>query len=143
MTTSSSEVNPPALRFPGRYYGGPLPTVQQELELTQKQDRLTELRNLLAQYQRIYVDLTTNQNNNNNQNPNRSIDQIQTTLTQYQQIYSNLVANLETVRLAKMNSTTNIVQVDKAVPNPIPVRPRPLVNMAIGGILGLLPQIAH
>ncbi len=131
-------VNPPQLRFPGHYYFGPMPTMQQQLELTQKQDQLAEMRTLLAQYQQIYVNLTTNQNNNNNQNPNRAIDQIQATLTQYQQIYSNLVASLETVRMANMNNTTNIVQVDKAVANPIPVRPQPVVNMAIGGILGLL-----
>jgi polysaccharide biosynthesis transport protein len=130
-------VNPPVLRFPGRYYGGPLPTVDQQLQLTQDKDRLAELQNLLTQYQRVYVDLTTNQNNPT-QNQNRNIDQIQATLTQYQQIYSNLVANLEAVRLARMNSTTNIVQVDKAAPASIPVSPKPIVDMAVGGILGLL-----
>ncbi len=131
-------VNPPALKIPGRYYYGPTPTVEQQLELTQKQDRLNELKSLLAMYQRIYVDLTYNQNNDSKNNPNRSIDQIQATLNQYQDIYSNLVANLESIRLARMRSTPNIVQVEKALPNPTPIRPKPIVNMAIGGIFGLL-----
>lgn len=131
-------VNPPALRFPGRYYSGALPTVEQQLELTQKQDRLNELRSLLSMYQKIYVDLTYNPSNVNGQNQNLNIDQIQATLTQYQEIYSNLVANLETVRLARMRSTTNIVQVETATPPGSPVRPNPIANMAIGGILGLL-----
>jgi len=131
-------VNPPALKIPGRYYYGPTPTVEQQLELTQKQDRLNELKSLLAMYQRIYVDLTYNQNNDNNNNPNRNIDQIQATLNQYQDIYSNLVANLESIRLARMRSTPNIVQVEKALPNPTPIRPKPIVNMALGGIFGLL-----
>jgi len=130
-------VNPPVLRFPGRYYGGPVPTVEQQLQLTQAQDRLVELRNLLAQYQEVYVALTTNPSNAV-QNPNRNIDQIQATLTQYQEIYSTLVANLEAVRLARMSSTTNIVQVDEAAPNENPVRPNVPFNMAIGGIMGLL-----
>jgi len=131
-------INPPALRIPGRFYTGPTPSVDQQLELTQKQDRLSELRNLLAMYQRIYVDLTYNPSNNTLPNQSRNLDQIQTTLTQYQQIYSNLVANLETIRLARMRSTPNIVQVEQALPATIPVRPNQPVNMAIGGILGLL-----
>jgi polysaccharide biosynthesis transport protein len=132
-------VNPPALKIPGRFYYGPTPTVEQQLELTQKQDRLNELKTLLGMYQRIYVDLTNNQNTNNGQNPNnRNLDQIQAALTQYQQIYSNLVSNLEAIRLARMSSTTNIVQVEAALPASIPVRPKPVIDMAIGGILGLL-----
>ncbi len=112
--------------------------MQQQLELTQQQDRLNELKNLLAMYQKIYVDLTNNQNGTQGQNPNRNLDQIQAALTQYQQIYSNLVSNLEAIRLASMSSTTNIVQVEQALPSTIPVRPKPLIDMAVGGIFGLL-----
>ncbi len=131
-------VNPPALRFPGRYYSGPLPTADQQLQLTQKQDRLAELKNLLAMYQRIYVDLSYNTNGTTGKAPNSNTDQIQATLNQYQQIYSNLVANLEFIRLARMRSTPNVVQVENATPNPNPVRPKPVIDMAIGGIFGLL-----
>jgi capsular exopolysaccharide synthesis family protein len=132
------QVNPPALRFPGRIYTGPTPSVEQQLELTQKQDRLSELRSLLAMYQRIYVDLSYNPSDNLNINQNRNIDQIRATLNQYQQIYSTLVANLESIRLARMRSTPNIIQVETAVPGSSPIRPNSMVNMAIGGILGLL-----
>lgn len=131
-------VNPPVLRFPGRYYTGPTPTVEQQLELTQKQDRLAELKKLLEMYQTIYVDLSYNQDTIDRQGQNRNIDQIQTTLTQYQEIYSNLVTNLESIRLARMRSTPSIVQVEQALPAAEPIRPRPIVNMAMGGILGLL-----
>jgi capsular exopolysaccharide synthesis family protein len=37
-----------------------------------------------------------------------------------------------------MRSTPNIVQVEQALPAATPIRPQPVVNMAIGGILGLL-----
>jgi capsular exopolysaccharide synthesis family protein len=130
-------VNPPVLNY-GRTYYGPTPSVDTQLDLVQKQDRLSELKSLLAMYQRIYVDLTSNPGGGNNQTPNTNIDQIETTLTQYQQIYSNLVTNLETIRLARMRSTPNIVQVEQATPVNVPVRPNVLIYMAVGGILGLL-----
>lgn len=131
-------INPPALRIPGRYYTGPTPSVEEQLELTQKQDRLSELKNLLGMYQRIYVDLTYNPGSDTLPNQSRNLDQIRTTLTQYQQIYSNLVTNLESIRLARMRSTPNIVQIEQALPARAPIRPNIPINMAIAGILGLL-----
>jgi polysaccharide biosynthesis transport protein len=130
-------VNPPASRL-GRYYVGPTPTVDQQLQLVQKQDRLAELKNLLAMYQDIYVKLSYPTTNNSTANANNNTDQIQATLAQYQQIYSNLLANYESIRLARMRSTPNVVQVEKGLPANNPVKPQPIVNMALGGILGLL-----
>jgi capsular exopolysaccharide synthesis family protein len=130
-------VNPPASRL-GRYYVGPTPTVDQQLQLVQKQDRLSELKNLLAMYQDIYVKLSYPTNNGTTTNANNNTDQIQATLAQYQQIYSNLLANYESIRLARMRSTPNVVQVEKGLPANKPVKPQPIVNMALGGILGLL-----
>lgn len=130
-------VNPPSSRVPGRFVVVPTPTVEQQLDLVKKQDRMSELKSLLAKYQEIYVNLSYNASNNTD-NPNRNTEQIQAALDQYQQIYSNLLANLETIRLARMRSTTNVVQIEAALPARSPVRPQPMVNMALGGILGLL-----
>lgn len=126
-------INPPVQR-----YYDPTPTVEQKLELAQKQNRMKELESLLAMYQRIYVDLSYNPQSNNELNPNTNIAQIGATLEQYQQIYSNLVANLESIRLARMRSTPNIVQVDNAIPAAAPIRPNQAINMTVGGIIGLL-----
>jgi polysaccharide biosynthesis transport protein len=130
-------VNPPAAKL-GRYYYGPTPTVDQQLQLVQKQDRMAELKNLLAMYQDIYVKLSYPATNNPATNATNNTDQIQATLAQYQQIYSNLLANYESIRLARMRSTPNVVQVEKGLPVNNPVKPQPIVNMALGGILGLL-----
>lgn len=131
-------VNPPAARVPGRFTVVPTPSVEQQLDLVKKQDRMNELKNLLAMYQEIYVNLSYNSSGPSAENPNRNTEQIQAALDQYQQIYSNLLANLETIRLSRMRSTPNVVQVETALPPIRPVRPQPVVNMALGGILGLL-----
>ena len=69
-------------------------------------------------------------------NPRR--DQLQTNLALYQQIYSSLLSNYESVRLARLQNTPNVVQVEAARPPTDPVRPRPLLNLALGGVVGLL-----
>jgi len=69
-------------------------------------------------------------------NPRR--DQLQTNLALYQQIYSSLLSNYETVRLARLQNTPNVVQVEAARPPTDPERPKPLLNLALGGVVGLL-----
>jgi polysaccharide biosynthesis transport protein len=129
-------VNPPATRL-GRFPFAPTPSVEQSLELVQKQDRLSELRSLLGMYQRIYVDLSYASTSDGRINMDRSSEQIQAALNQYQQIYTNLLANYESIRLARLRSIPNIVQVEEASASQNPIRPQPLVNSALGGILGL------
>jgi len=130
-------VNPPQSSL-NRFVAQPTPSVEQQLELVKKQDRINELKNLLKMYQEIYVSLSYNQNDAVGQSPNRNSEKIQAALDQFHQIYSNLLANYEAIRLARMSSTPNIVQVERGLPADSPVRPKPIVNMAIGGILGLL-----
>jgi capsular exopolysaccharide synthesis family protein len=63
-------------------------------------------------------------------------DQLQAALTLYQQIYSNLLNNYEAVRLARLRSTPNIVQIQPAsIPNK-PIRPQPLRDIAMGSLFG-------
>jgi capsular exopolysaccharide synthesis family protein len=115
----------------------PTPSLDQRLQLTHKQDRLLELQSLLSMYQRIYVDLQVNPTNNQAATP-RNNDQMQSTLQLYNQIYSNILTNYETVRLARMRSSDNLVQVEEAVPPHTPVRPVLLTNLLMMGLVGLL-----
>ena len=69
---------------------------------------------------------------------NSRLDQLQTNLALYQQIYSSLLSNYETVRLARLQNTPNVVQVEAARPPTDPERPKPLLNLALGGVVGLL-----
>ncbi|GMQ79264.1 MAG: polysaccharide biosynthesis tyrosine autokinase [Anaerolineae bacterium] len=65
-------------------------------------------------------------------------DQQQATLALYQQIYSTLLNNYESVRLARLQTTPNVVQVEQATPPIRPVEPRLLTNVALGAAVGLL-----
>ncbi len=114
----------------------PTPSLDNLQELTIKKDRLNELISLRDMYQSVYVNLSLAKSGSGN-GGSANADQIQAAVSLYQQIYSNLLSNYEAIRLAKLKSTPNIVQVEEAQPSKTPIRPRPLNNMMIGGILGL------
>ncbi len=130
-------VNPPPPRNPYRYSTAPTPSVDQQLQLVQKQDRLNELKTLLAMYQKMYVDLTFARGTPGAPS-SRKAEQLQAALNQYLQNYSKLLDNYESLKLARMRNTPNLVQVEQAVPHRSPIRPQPIMNMALGGILGLM-----
>ena len=113
------------------------PSAEKRLDLVVKQDRLDELGTLLNMYQRIFVDLEISRVSSENAS-NRSSEQLRAALALYQQIYSNLLSNYEQIRLARMKSTPNIVQVEEAIPPISPIRPRPFINIALGFSLGLV-----
>jgi capsular exopolysaccharide synthesis family protein len=66
------------------------------------------------------------------------LEQLQKTLDLYQGIYVNLLNNLETLRLARLQNTPNIVQIEPAAVPDEPIRPRPLMNTALAGVVGLM-----
>ncbi len=103
-------------------------------ELQVRRDQLNEMRSLFQQaYGNILV-----LKQSSDVDPALRQSQIQTTLALYQQIYSNLLSSYENVRLARLRSTPNIVQVEPASVPETPVRPRPLRNSVLGAIVGLL-----
>ncbi len=65
-------------------------------------------------------------------------NQQQSSLALYQQIYAALLSNYEAVRLARLQNTPNVVQVEKATASTIPVTPRPLTNILVGVALGMV-----
>jgi capsular exopolysaccharide synthesis family protein len=62
----------------------------------------------------------------------------QANLELYRQLYSTLLSNYEAVRLARLQNTPNVVQVEKASPPTIPIQAGPLRNIILGAIIGLL-----
>ncbi len=115
----------------------PTPSLQENTDLTLKQARLDELRSLLKLYQEIYVRFSVAADTPGNDS-SLSADQIQAALNLYEQIYANILNNYEAVRLARLKSTPNVVQVEAAAPSRNPISPRPMTNMMLGGIVGLL-----
>lgn len=119
-----------------RSYALPTPSVDQRVEITQKNNRLLELQTLLQKYQQIFVELSFNKSGQNIVN-SPDTDRIRSALLLYQEIYSNLLSNYESVRLARLSSTPNVVLVEEALPPGSPIQPRPFNNMSLGAVLGL------
>ena len=119
----------------------PAYTQERKTQIAEKQARIDQIQPLLDLYQQIYsnlivlgkpVDLGSNTNENSR------LAQMQSTLGLYQQLYLNLLSSLETIRLARLQNTPNIVQIEEALPQNIPIRPRPLMNTALATAIGLM-----
>lgn len=111
---------------------------EQRLQLEDKRTQLASLQSNLDLYQQLYFNLSVfGQANSTSQQTNRQ-EQLQGTLALYQQIYSNLLNSYETVRLARLRSTPNIVQIEQAPKPGRPIQPQPMRNGMLGGATGLL-----
>ena len=64
--------------------------------------------------------------------------QLQSTLQLYQQTNTTLLNNLEDIRLAQLQNTPNIVQIESAAVPISPVWPRPVIDIGLSMIVGLL-----
>jgi succinoglycan biosynthesis transport protein ExoP len=65
-------------------------------------------------------------------------DRLDEKVTQYRQIYSNLLLSYEQVRLSEAQAVSSVVQVEPAISNPIPVKPKVMQNTLLAATLGLL-----
>ena len=106
--------------------------------LQEKQLRLEQLQSTLDFYQSIYLNLVGKGGSSLTRGDNSQLNQMQSTLALYQQIYSNLLNSYESIRLARLQNTPNVVQVELAAPNYRPIRPQPLNNIGLGGAVGLM-----
>lgn len=107
--------------------------------LQEKQLKVDQLKMSLDFYQSIYLNLVATGISGITSEANASqATQMQNTLILYQQIYSNLLSSYETVRLAKLQNTPNVVQVEIAVPSKNPISPLPMNTMLLGAAVGLM-----
>jgi succinoglycan biosynthesis transport protein ExoP len=101
-----------------------------------KTAHLEQLQSLMASYQDTYTNLVVT---GEVQGTNDQIDRLEKSLDLYQQLYLNLLGNLESVRMARMQNTPNVVQISPpAIVGDKPIRPRPTLNTVLGGIAGLI-----
>lgn len=114
--------------------------VEDQTKVAEAQARLAQIQPVLTLYQQIYTNLVVlgQPINSGNTSDGTRLSQLQTTLGLYQQIYINLLNNLETIKLARLQNTPNVVQIEPAAVPVEPVRPRPLMNTILAGILGLM-----
>ena len=117
----------------------PLNTQFERTQIAEKQARIDQIKPLLDLYQQIYSNLVVLGKPVDAAAENGSrLTQLQSMLELYQQLYINLLSSLETIRLARLQNTPNIVQIEAATVPGGPVRPRPLMSAALGGMIGLM-----
>ena len=115
----------------------PTLTTEQYTSIQEREAQIQQLEPVLKLYQQIYANMLV-QGTNNVSSSDTRLTSLQTNLALYQQIHSNLLNSYESIRLERMRTTTNIVQLEKAEPGEFPVRPRPLTNIALGSVVGLM-----
>ncbi len=64
------------------------------------------------------------------------LERLQAVLAQHRSSYTSLLESLEGIHLAEAQTTDSISVVEEAVANPVPVRPRTLMNTLLGAIVG-------
>lgn len=118
----------------------PTPTLspQDEVKYKELQLRLDQLNDLRKLYKDVYANLLVMDTSSENSDPVLRQQQLQATLALYQQIYTNLLSSYENVRLARLRSTPNVVQVETAPVPEVPIQPRPVRNVLLGAAVGLI-----
>lgn len=106
--------------------------------IAEKQARINQIKPLLSVYQEIYSNLIVLGEPIQSRSDDPQLVQLQSTLDLYQQIYINLLNSLETIRLARLQNTPNIVQIEPAVPPIQPIRPRVMMNTILAAVVGLM-----
>lgn len=117
----------------------PALSTEKKKQVAEKQSRIDQIQPLLTLYQQIYSNLVVLGKPVESETANNSrLTQLQSTLDLYQNLYINLLSSLETVRLARLQNTPNIVQIEPATAPTTPIRPRPLMNIALAAAVGLM-----
>ena len=118
-----------------------LPTWKTEnrIKIAEKQARIDQIQPVLRLYQQIYSNLIVlGKPVDSESNTDSRLVQLQSTLDLYQQLYLNLLGSLETVRLARLQNTPNIVLIEPAVQPEAPIRPQTLMNTGLATVVGLM-----
>jgi polysaccharide biosynthesis transport protein len=117
----------------------PALSAERKAQVAEKQARIDQLQPLLNLYQQIYSNLVVlGRPVEGDANTNSQTTQLQSTLDLYQNLYLNLLSSLENVRLARLQNTPNIVQIEPASIPKGPIRPRPLMNIALATMVGFM-----
>ena len=138
ITSLNSQITDLTTQYNDLKHKWQTPDVQAQEQNIQQQ--ITQLQSVLTSYQQVYTSLVV-QGKPVDSTGNTSaarLMQMQSTLSQYQQIYVNLLNSMESVKLAGLQNTPNVVQIEAATVPHTPVRPRPVTNTLLAGLVGLM-----
>jgi polysaccharide biosynthesis transport protein len=116
----------------------PTVTPKENARLNEKEMQLKLLQNTYNLYQQVYINLVVMGNSSSSGSSTTPNDKLQSTLALYQQIRASLLGSYEEVRLARLNSTSNIVSIEPAIANNTPIRPQTARDVGLGGAIGML-----
>lgn len=119
----------------------PALTLEQRNQLNEKRTQLAQKQFQLELAQESFFRLVLPERANTTADPanaNNLQNLEQANLELYRQLYSTLLSNYEAVRLARLQNTPNVVQVERATPPTLPVQAGPLRNIILGAFIGLL-----
>jgi capsular exopolysaccharide synthesis family protein len=136
ILTLQKEIN--TLQPPGDPQAAANLSPESAAEVTQKKLRIEQLRTSLSFYQRTLLNLVDSGAPSGSSYNSSELEQMRSNLTLYQNIYTNLLNNFENIRLARLKSSPNVVQVEVAAAPELPIRPKPYLNAVLGGIAGLI-----
>jgi succinoglycan biosynthesis transport protein ExoP len=115
-------------------------TLEQRNDLEQKKARLDQVKLLLPLYEQSYTNLVVygTKVDAAKGTANSQLSLLTSTQSLYQQIYVSVLNQLESVKLAGLQNTPNVVPIVSAVVPEDPIRPRPLLNAMLAGVVGLM-----
>src|SRR3990172_4607984 len=117
----------------------PAVSAERKAKVVELEARLGQIQPLLQLYQQIYTNLVVLGNSGNvGLNDTATLNRLQSTLELYQQIYLNLINTREAIRLARLQNTQSLAQIEVAAVPQNPVRPLPLNNTLLSGMIGLM-----
>jgi capsular polysaccharide biosynthesis protein/Mrp family chromosome partitioning ATPase len=110
------------------------------VELTDKQAQVEQLRSLLNQYSQIQTNLKVSNGTGGNSTLTNNPDyiKVQSAITLYQQILLTLMNSRQSVQLARTQGIPSLVQIDQANVPQKPIPPLPWFYVSLGAVLGLL-----
>ncbi len=108
-------------------------------KIAEMQARLDQIKPLLSMYRQIYTNLVVLGNSGSRiEEDSAVLNRLQSTLQLYQQIYLNLISSRENIRLARLQNTPNVVQIEEATVPLAPVQPQPFKTTLLAGAVGLM-----
>ena len=117
----------------------PAVSAERKAKVVELEARLGQIQPLLQLYQQIYTNLVVLGNSGNvGLNDTATLNRLQSTLELYQQIYLNLINTREAIRLARLQNTQSLAQIEAASIPLAPVRPQPVNNTLLAGLVGLM-----
>lgn len=114
--------------------------LDQQASRVEKESQLEQDKSLLNVYQQIQTNLITIGKSapGSIASDDATIASLQVMLDHYQQVYLTSMNNLQTLQMTRFQNTSNITQIDPAVPSAEPIRPKPLLYMILAGTAGIM-----